>query len=162
MGHGAPGDHERGAPLLEESLAADGKLGDRDGVATSLINLGMAEMQRGDHGRAETLLREGLGLARELGNKILIVEALEHLAGVSGARGRVERAARLYGAAEVLRESLEAPLPPSERPFYERHLAVARSVSDEAVWDDARKQGRGMTLGDAVHFALHEVTEGRA
>jgi tetratricopeptide (TPR) repeat protein len=155
------GNHERGAPLLEESRAAASKLGDRQGLGVSVLNLGVAEMQRGDHGRAETLLREGLWLARELGDKAIITEALEHLAGVSGARGRAEEAARLYGAAEILRESLKAPLPPSERSFYERHLAVAHGQLDQSAWEEAWREGRYMTLEQAVSYALDEETESK-
>ena len=132
------------------------ELGDRTGVAASLLNLGAAEMQRGDHERAETLLREGLGLARDVGDKISLAEGLEYLAGTSGARGRGERAARLYGAAEVLRESLAAPLLPAERPFYERHLVASRSQLDETAWEAAWSEGRAMTMEDAVGYALEE------
>ena len=120
----------------------------------------MAEMQRGDHGLAETLLREGFRLVRELGDKVVITEALEYLAGLPRARGRAERAACFYGAAEVLRESLKAPLLPSERSFYERHLAVAHGQLDHGAWEEAWREGRYMTLEQAVSYALDEGTEG--
>ena len=97
-------------------------------------------------------------MGRELRAKEFITEALEHLAGISGARGHTERAARLYGAAEVLRESLKAPLPPPERSFFERHLAVAYGQLDQGAWEEALAEGRSMTLEQAVAYALGEET----
>jgi hypothetical protein len=49
---------------------------------------------------------------------------------VAGARGEAVRAARLYGAAEALRGTLGAPLPPADLARHERHLAAARSGMD--------------------------------
>jgi hypothetical protein len=40
-------------------------------------------------------------------------KSLEDLAGVAAQRGDFERAARLWGAAEALRETIGAPLPPN-------------------------------------------------
>jgi predicted ATPase/DNA-binding SARP family transcriptional activator/DNA-binding CsgD family transcriptional regulator len=51
------GDYDRAISLLEEGLALFRELGDRRGVATSLVNLGFALLHLGDQERA-TMLRQ--------------------------------------------------------------------------------------------------------
>jgi hypothetical protein len=56
--------------------------------------------------------------------------------------------------AEALREAIGAPLPPDERPDYEREVAHVRAQLDEAAFKAAWQEGRVMTLEEAVAFAL--------
>jgi len=72
------GEPER-AMTLHEDLAARRALGDRWGVAMSLLSLGWMALGRGDAPRAEALLEESLA---------------------------AENAARLLGAADAIHESL--------------------------------------------------------
>jgi len=59
-----------------------------------------------------------MALLRELGNRRGIVEALQGLANVAIASAHPDRAARIWGAAEHLREDIGCPLPPKDRPAY--------------------------------------------
>jgi hypothetical protein len=102
---------------------------------------------------------EVLTLFRELESPMSIAECLEGFAGAAGMGGKGERAARLYGAADSLREYLGAPLQSGDRPRYEHQLAAARSVVDIEVWEAAWKQGRTMTLEEAVAYALEGAEE---
>jgi hypothetical protein len=64
-------------------------------------------------------------------------------------------AARVWGAAERLREEIGAPLHDYERARYERELAAARAAAaDEAAFALAWKEGRGMTIEAAIELAL--------
>ena len=116
----------------------------------------LAALGQGDHARATALFAEALALFRKLGDPLGIAECLEGLAGVAGARGEGERAARLYGAADSLRESIGAPLPSGNHPRYERHLAASRSQLYETAWKKAWAEGQVMTPGEAVAYALGE------
>jgi predicted ATPase/DNA-binding CsgD family transcriptional regulator len=57
--------HERMAKLGEESLRLNRQAGDVQGIAWSLLNLGMASDDSGDYEQAEEFYAEGLSLARE-------------------------------------------------------------------------------------------------
>jgi hypothetical protein len=74
-------------------------------------------------------------------------------------RGEGERAARLYGAADSLRQYLGAPLLPGDRPRHERYLAAARSLINEAVWEAAWEEGQAMTREAAISYALEGAEE---
>ena len=114
MGHvtAARGDFERGGALLEEGLAMSRESKDLYTNTTALLGLGIVETRRGDHERAKMLLEEGLVLSRKLGSMVNAAEILETLAEMAGALGDGTRAARLWGAADTLREVTGSPWAP--------------------------------------------------
>ena len=77
------------------------------------------------------------------------------MAGAAGARGRRERAARLWGAAEALREEIGVPLQPEDRMVLDPYLATARSSLGEIAWQTALVEGRAMTPERAIEYALY-------
>jgi hypothetical protein len=74
------------------------------------------------------LYEESLELGRRMGLNHTILICLEGLARVAVAQGRMERAARLCGAAAALREDRGWPLPPVKRAEHERTVAAARGT----------------------------------
>ncbi|MGH2356246.1 MAG: hypothetical protein ACRDJN_31965, partial [Chloroflexota bacterium] len=64
------------------------------------------------------------------------------------------RAAHLLGAAAALRARIGAPLPPSQRPRYERHLAAARDALPGASFAAAWNDGHASASDQAIAFAL--------
>src|SRR5207245_8123823 len=62
------------------------------------------------------------------------------------AAGEARRAARLFGASEVLREEMGRPLPPSNRSRYDRDVASARREMADAAFAEAWQEGRSMPL----------------
>jgi DNA-binding CsgD family transcriptional regulator len=93
-----------------------------------------------------------------LGDKVNAAESLEGLACIVGAQGEVIRAGRLFGAAHKLRETgREAEAfqhSPEEEAWREPYLATARSLLDEAAWEEALTEGRAMSMGEAIEYAL--------
>src|ERR1043166_7885508 len=79
----------------------------------------------------QRLLEEGFPLLEELGDRPDLASALELMAAMAVADRQPERAARLYGAAHELRESLRVPLPASERSRYDHDLTRLREALGE-------------------------------
>jgi predicted ATPase/class 3 adenylate cyclase len=148
------GDYEAARRLFEESLALRRQLGDREGIALSLGNLGSVALEQGDFAAAGALLREGLLLVRELGLQLAMAESLDGLARLAAAEGQLARAARLWGAAEALREALGAPQPLNEREAYDRQVAAARAAWDAASFAAAWEAGRALPLEQVLDEAL--------
>ena len=71
---------------------------------------------------------------------------LEGLAGVAGATGQPERAARLFGVSTALRDAIGTPLPPAERISYERSMTDVRAQLGEAAFAAAWAEGRATPL----------------
>jgi len=83
-----------------------------------------------------------------------IALSLEAFAGLTAKESRPEQAALLWGAAEALREEIEAPLPPNERERYHHEVAVVRQVLGAEKFSTAWAQGRAMTMEQAIAYAL--------
>src|SRR5262249_5227198 len=90
------------------------------------------------------------------GHKPRIVEDLEGLAAVTVAQAQPERAARLFGAAERLREEIGACVPRAERADHERSVAAVRTALGEEAFAAAWAAARALSLEQAVAFALQE------
>jgi len=150
------GDYASARSCFEECLAIDRELGDKQGMSGSFINLGDLARKEGDHGASRSFLAEGLRLCRELGDRRYTAPALEDFAALAGAQQQPERAARLYGASEALREGVGAPLGPAGREEVERDLAALRAALGDEAFDSAWSAGRAMTWEQAVGHALEE------
>jgi tetratricopeptide (TPR) repeat protein len=149
----ALGDAEAARTTCEESLAIMRELGDQNGISRSLNNLGDLAYDRGDQKEARALFAENLSIARTLGDKHAIAYALEGMAASALALGAPLRAARVWGAAERLRQEIGSALPRNERPRYDRRVAGARAVAGASAFDRSWQEGRALTLDQAMALA---------
>ncbi len=153
----AQGDYEQAKALLEESLTLYREARSKLGIATSLSLLGRVAQHKGDYQQATELYTKSLRMQRELGHKLGICECLEGLAVVVGVKGQPDRAAGLLGAAEAVRETIGALLPPVERADYERNVDALRATLSEPKFTNAWGQGRAMILEQAIEYALSDT-----
>ncbi len=151
---GRLGDLARAKLLLMESVHLARSLGHRPQLAVSLHELGRVMLALGADGEAAELEREALALRRDQGEMWGIAECLEGLAAIARSQGRFERAARLIGAAEVVREMVRVPLPAADRADYEQGLIALRGALGVEVFSAAREQGRTAALDAVVEDAL--------
>ena len=140
------GDTTAGRSLLQECMRLFREIGGQWGIAESLTVLAQLEASQGDLAAARTLYEESLTLARERNYKDLLPSCLEGLAGVVAAQGEPVWAVRLWGAMEILREIMGAPIPPSERAAYVRSVAAAHTQLGEQAFAAAWSEGRTMSL----------------
>ena len=145
--------------LLEEARALYQQLGDRRFAARSTQQIGFVGLVEGDP-EARSLIATSLEAYRDLGDLgdlgdlWGIAESLEGLSACDAARGRTERAARIAGAAEVLRERLATRPLPCDRELTDRYLTAASQVVENAPWRAAWQAGRNMPLEEAIAYAL--------
>ena len=143
--------------LNEEAAELYRERGNRGHLQYALDNLGWAALVRGNLQQAEVLHRESLALSRQLGDKLVAAEALEGLACSASARGEAERVARLFGAAEALREAVGYRQEPREHALREPYLAAARPRLSKARWDAAWAEGRQLGFEEAIAYALEKA-----
>jgi predicted ATPase/DNA-binding SARP family transcriptional activator len=148
------GDYPEAHALAEERLEWSRDLGGEMQIAWSLRQLGSILIQRNELGRADSLLHESLGILRQQGDSTDITHCVLRIADLAFAQGRLERAARLYGACQNLRESHQAELHSYDREESEQNLALLRNMLDEAQFASIWTQGHAMTLDEAVAYAL--------
>jgi predicted ATPase/class 3 adenylate cyclase len=100
------GEYGQAAALYEEALALFRALGDKQGIAGSLTNLGIVADERGEHERAAALFEEAVTLARERGDTRQIATTLGNLAAVWERQSEYGQAAALYEEALALFRAL--------------------------------------------------------
>jgi DNA-binding CsgD family transcriptional regulator len=164
---GDPAALARAANLYREALELFRSVGHTHGVARALHGLAYVAWKQRDLARALALSREVLLLDWE--HHWPIYYHLEDIADVAGRVGQAELAARLYGAADALRERARRSVEPVFRDEFERDVAVARlTLGDDAfatAWAAGRALAPEQAFAEAEAFAsagMRAVPPGRA
>jgi predicted ATPase/class 3 adenylate cyclase/DNA-binding CsgD family transcriptional regulator len=144
------GDIDRARSLLEKSLAYFREKGYQRDSANALVILGQVATFEGNYATAQACYEESLVIARELGHQEVIPAGLEGVAAVVAAQGALVWAARLWGAADILRETTGRLLTPRERARYEQAVTDTRTQLGEKDFAAAWTQGRMMTPAQAL------------
>ncbi len=153
------GDYETARALYEESLAIRRELGQKQGIAELLRSLGRVAWREGDRGRAASLFKESLAMSKGLGDRAGIAGCLEGLAGVSADR---LRAVMLLAAGTSLRTAIGVSRSAAAQKDYERLLNEVRSALDEEDFATGWMRGDGLTIEQAVEYAMAAEPGSRA
>ena len=156
LGHVAQlqGDYARAAAFHHESLGLfSGSGTDQSGVGWALEGLGTAALAQGHLRAATTQYTESLRTFQELGDPG-IIWSLAGLGSVAAMGDQAERAARLWGATEALRERSGKRVAPASRATYESALAAAQAQLGNEAFAAAWAAGRALSIDEAVAEAL--------
>ena len=149
------GDDLRADQLFDECLRLSREIGDQWGAAWTLGNLGRAALDRREYQRASALFEESLVLCRGLASRERRSAYMVHYLGVVASYlGHPERAARLFGAAEALRDTARRVLSPADRVEQQRHVDAVRRTLGEHQFSAAWTEGQAMPFERAVEYAL--------
>ncbi len=148
------GDDTGARAYCEEALAVARATGDELFIAEALAQLGTVALHVGDSGQATALYQQSLTLIWTRGYRECIAEDLAGLAATASLLGQPERAARLFGAVEALREVSGIRLSPLPRADYDRAVEGIRAHLDEETFAQAWEKGRAMPLEQAIAEAL--------
>ncbi len=132
--------------LLTECHLLNQEVGNRRNVARSLFLLAIVVALQGDTQRAYAFYKESLAIAITLKHRELMASCLEGLAVVVTAQEQPAWAARLWGAAETVRQGNTISFPPMVRTVVEHTRATARTQLGEETFAAALAEGRMMTL----------------
>ena len=156
------------APLSQEDLTAAlhgsaltrwREVRDRWGVPLALTSLARVDAARGDIASAAQQYAESLELLIEQGQLATAATVLDGLAGTAASMRRAVIAARLFGAAEGVRDAIGTTVQPIDQEDRDRCLARVHSLLGTAALAVERAFGRARPLNDAVAEALTFATE---
>jgi tetratricopeptide (TPR) repeat protein len=134
---------------VEQAVTLFKEMRHQYGMTVSLYAFAQVIEASGDAARAQSLYEEGIAVARKTGNRQMVAFGLQGLARVVAGQGALSWAARLWGAAETLRETTGAPIAPRERPAYESGVTAARAQLGPP-FATAWAEGRLMTPEQAL------------
>jgi hypothetical protein len=140
--------------LLNESLSLHEEAGDEPFMFFTLLYLGDVARLQGDYELATRHYRRSLQIHWKRGARVEIANRLEGLAKVAGKQEEPQRAARLFGAAQALRDQLGTPPIPVEQADYDRNLAAVRDALGVESFSGAWAAGQALTLEQAIQYAL--------
>ncbi|HKP54674.1 MAG TPA: tetratricopeptide repeat protein [Chloroflexia bacterium] len=144
------GDYERARTLHAEALTLHREVANKWGIADALSGLAEIAQHDGDYALARQHYVDSLTIRQELGDRPGIADGLEGLAGVYSSAQDTLQAARLFGAAQALRDAAGAPRPPSKQAPYERNLAAARTAIGDTHFEASWQEGLLTTPAQAL------------
>lgn len=144
------GDLDEAAALFDEAMSLYRSRGDEVFVARAQQHLGYVALLRGAYPQAEALFTQSLQALSALGDQPGIADGLEAAAAICATVGKPQQAGRLIEAASVLRERIGvAPLSYLSA-IWQPCVARAEAVLGEKDWQAARRQGRALSILEAV------------
>jgi predicted ATPase/DNA-binding CsgD family transcriptional regulator len=149
-------DPAQASPLYREALALFQELQESVGTAFTLLSLADLKRSQANYVQARAHCVEALRLAQRVGMQDAepAVLGVAGIGGIAVAEGQLERAARLLGAVEDRfrnNETLSAI-------NYFNDVAMLHALRDEDIFDRVWAEGKAMTMGQAVAYALQDQT----
>jgi ATP/maltotriose-dependent transcriptional regulator MalT len=132
------------------------EMGDHFAVTGHQSTMAHIARQMGNNQEALALYRETLPDWQKIGHRGAVAHQLESLGFIAKAQEQGERAVRLLGAAEALREASNSPMTPQEGVEYAKEVASLRAGMDEKDFLSLWAEGRSMTMEQAIEYALNE------
>jgi len=128
----------------------------KDNHRVNMVRSELAHIERyeGHYQQAKAMYKESIVEWKRIGHRAAIAHQLECFASIAKIEEQGQRAARLFGAAEALREKIDIPMTAVEHIEYEREVADLRAGMEEKVFTTAWAEGRAMTMDQAIDFAL--------
>jgi len=115
------------------------------------------ERELAHYGQAIAMYRKTILEWKRLGHRAAIAHQLECFAFIAKAQEQIERALRLCGAAEALREKINIAMTPQERVEYDREVADLKANADEIEFASLWAEGRSLTMEQAIQLALRNT-----
>lgn len=151
------GDHELARAQFEEciDLIKQG-IGNAQGKAFSLFHLGRIARLQGDYALASAKHAEGIRMFWQMGDRRGLGYSLSGFACLAFAEEEIERAARLFGAVDSIREELGSLLEVILETEYQQAKEATRELLGEDDFNTRWSKGYEMPMEEAVQFALAE------
>ncbi|HEX3353824.1 MAG TPA: tetratricopeptide repeat protein [Terriglobales bacterium] len=153
-------DSQSARTLYEQSLAMFRELGDRWGVAGTLADLGTLAREEGNYPEANACYRESIRMFQEMDHKRGVARLLECFACCAAVQLEPERSLRLAGAAAAIRQTIGAPLTPSEQAKLESSLHPARESLTNTAGVTAWLEGWALPVERAIEEVMPKASSG--
>jgi predicted ATPase len=149
------GDHERARALHEHNLSRARALANTQLEGQTLGGLASLALDQGRAQDAITLLKDVLRIDRDRGSRLQTSMDLTRLArALARAGGADVDAAKLLSCAEALREGIGTVGPTYLQSLHAEALAEIRTHLDDIALARAQKEGRALTVDEAIALAL--------
>lgn len=145
---------ENAIEYYEEALKVFRHLRHKNFETVMLSELGHVARTLGNMKDAKDLYRQSLTRFQDQGHRPAIAHQLECFAFIAIREEELERAVKLFGAAEALRERINTQMQDLEYMEYDNAVIRLRSLLDDGEFESHWAQGRALNMEQAIEFAL--------
>ena len=148
------GNYDSARKIFEQGREAFSQIHSKYFVMVMSSEQGHVERQKGNVTQARLIYRETIKGWQDLGNRAAIAHQLECFGFLAVAEEEPQAAVKLFGAAEALRDKIQAPMTDYESVEYDQASAHVRSLLPEPEFSSLWVEGQSMTMEQAIEFAL--------
>jgi tetratricopeptide (TPR) repeat protein len=152
-------NYDTARQLFEEGLKIFRRLQNRYFQTALTSELGHIARRSGDILQARKIYLDTLREWKDLGNRAAIAHQLECFALLAILDEGPQRALKLFGAAQALRERVRASMIEPERLEYDLAVGQLRSMLAETEFDACWVEGRAMNMEQAIERALEKTND---
>jgi predicted ATPase/class 3 adenylate cyclase len=154
MGARAQGRFDLARRYLEEGLRVFKQIGHKG--MTAILTSEIAHIQRaqGNYTEAKKTYQETIKVLQDYGNRPAVAHQLECFAMIAIVDEEPSRAAKLFGAADALREATGHKRTDEEEMEHQQFISRLRSMFPEAEFNIAWAEGKSLTMEQGIQLAL--------
>jgi predicted ATPase/DNA-binding XRE family transcriptional regulator len=149
-------EYEEAEHYLLRSLAVCREYGIKIDRGYYNYALGMLGLQKQDYAFATKYIKQYFESGSPVSQALATSDLCLGLAAAAAGLAKPERAARLHGAAQKLLQVIDIPYTPFDRDIFDRHIQLARKQLGDENFKILEKEGRSMTMEQAIALALQE------
>jgi hypothetical protein len=154
MDESVRGNYEAAKRIFEEGRKIFKRIGSLNFQLVMQSEIGHVERHTGNLSQAKMIYLETIKGWQEIGNRSAIAHQLECFGFLAIADEEPQRTAKLFGAAETLREKTQSPMADNELSEYNQSVSQLRSMLPEAEFNALWAAGKSMTMEQAIQLAL--------
>ncbi|MGB7873842.1 MAG: adenylate/guanylate cyclase domain-containing protein [Anaerolineales bacterium] len=144
---------------MNNAIAIVTERNDKYGLTFMQSNFAHALREHGEFEKALIYYRRTIRLWQDWGHRAAIAHQLECFGFIAQTLEDAPRAARLFGAAEAIRTSINSLRMPSEQREFEEAKSKLRVEMEEIEFNKAWDEGCSSTMEQAIEYALGESNE---
>ena len=144
---------------MDNAIAIMTERNDKYGLTYMQSNFAHTLREHGEYEKALIYYRRTIRLWQDWGHRAAIAHQLECFGFIAQALENTSRAARLFGAAETIRNAVNSLRTPSEQREFEKAKSQLQTGMEEIGFNKAWEEGCSSTLEQAIEYALGESNE---
>lgn len=121
------------------------------------FGLGLIALQQDDYPRAKQHFINYFDSTWSMSKKLSACDFLTGMAAVAAGMNQPKRAAKLFGATQVLFENTDYRFSAFDRAEFDRHLQIARKQIEEIKFGTLAAEGRALTMEQTISVALEQA-----
>lgn len=147
------GDYDQAEKCYKDSLAISREYGLKDG-GFNFYGLALVALHQNNYKAASQHLIDYFGIAQNINEKFSRCDLLLGSAAIAAGTDQRQRAAKLYGAAQALFETVDYRIQQFDYTEFDRPLQTVKTELGIAAFESLATEGRAMPIEQAVAYAL--------